>query len=150
MVGKVTLRKNKFGQETAGLHCGILVPLAILIISKVIREETVMGHHNKKTHAREWLICDRLLRCQILAWLEEASVTLPVWKYKQLNLCSLLGVKDSFTQLSDHCNLAESFLIRVSLGLVKVPGWKRGAMLLQGVRFFFFLLPPLTNPIHEK
>lgn len=53
MVGKVTLRKNKFGQETAGLHCGILVPLAILIISKVIREETVMGHHNKKTHARE-------------------------------------------------------------------------------------------------
>lgn len=57
-------------------------------------------------------MCERQLRCQILTWLEEASVT--VGKYKQLSFCSLLGVKDSFTWLSDYYILAESFLVRMS------------------------------------
>lgn len=95
-VGKIASRKTKFGQETVSLYCGVLITLAILIIPKVIREEMVMGHHSKRNILRRWLMRGRLLKCQIQAWLEETSATLSVWKYKQLHLCFLLGVKDNF------------------------------------------------------
>lgn len=51
MVGKLSNKiclKSKFSAETVGLYCGILVTLAILIISKVISEEMMIGHHSKR------------------------------------------------------------------------------------------------------
>lgn len=73
-----------------------------------------MGHHNKKTHARKMTNVWQTAEVSDTGMAGRSFCYITSLKIQTLNLCSLLGVKDSFTQLSDHCNLAESFLIRVS------------------------------------